>query len=108
MASQLEVVRFFLTFDGCNTKLSGMSSTELMNKAMELAADERAELARQLILSLDSPPPDSDADEAWNEEIERRLQRADRGDAKLIDWRESVERARKSLREVNGNENEAA
>jgi putative addiction module component (TIGR02574 family) len=76
-----------------------VSSAELMQKAMELSAEDRAELARQLIRSLEPETPDIDADEAWEAEIERRLQAVDRGDAKLIDWRESVARARHSLRE---------
>ena len=75
-----------------------MSSTELMNKAMELSAEDRAELARRLIASLDPAVPDAEAEQEWEAEIERRVEAADRGDAKLVDWRESVERARQSLR----------
>jgi putative addiction module component (TIGR02574 family) len=82
-------------------KAFGMSSAELMHKAMELSAGDRAELARQLIRSLEPEAPDVDADDAWEAEIERRLQAVDRGDAKLIDWRESVSRARHSLRKGN-------
>jgi putative addiction module component (TIGR02574 family) len=102
VAAELEVRAVFLDIRRPQYKAYCMSSTELLNKAMELSADERAELARRLILSLDSAPADADADGAWDKEIERRLERLDRGEAKLVDWRESVERARKSLREGKG------
>lgn len=72
--------------------------TELISRAMNLPSVDRAELARQLILSLD-PPSDKDAvADAWEEELERRLSAYDRGESTPIEWREAVERARTSLR----------
>ncbi len=70
---------------------------ELVTTALDLPADDRAELARQLILSLEPAQVDADADSEWEAEIERRLQAADRGDAALGDWRQAVERTRNSL-----------
>jgi putative addiction module component (TIGR02574 family) len=69
----------------------------LSERALKLPEDERAELARQLILSLETTEFDSDADTEWEAEIERRAATVDRGEAQLIDWRESVERIRASL-----------
>jgi len=70
---------------------------ELVSTALELSADDRAELARQLILSLEPAEVDADADSAWEAEIEHRLQAIDRGEVATVDWRQAVERARNSL-----------
>ncbi len=43
--------------------------------ALELDLDERAELAAELLASLDGAP-DDDAEAAWATEIERRAERA--------------------------------
>lgn len=48
--------------------------------ALGLAADERAELAHELLTSLDGPA-DSDAASAWEAEIERRLDALQSGQA---------------------------
>ena len=73
---------------------------ELIDRVMSLPADERAELARQLIVSLEPPAPDAadDVDAAWEEEIERRLGQVDRGEVELRDWRQSIERIRATLK----------
>jgi putative addiction module component (TIGR02574 family) len=76
-------------------------NAELVSKAMQLTADERAELARQLILSLEPAEADTDAEQAWDAEIERRLEAIDGGTARLTDWRESIERARAAIRKAN-------
>jgi putative addiction module component (TIGR02574 family) len=82
-------------------ELKDMSlSTEMIFKALELSADDRAELARQLILSLDGSEADNGAEEAWNAEIQRRLSAMDRQAPTLIDWRETVARARAALPKV--------
>ena len=70
---------------------------ELVSTALDLPADDRAELARQLILSLEPLEVDADADAAWEVEIESRLQAIDRGEIASVDWRKSIERARASL-----------
>ena len=59
---------------------------------LDLPADQRAELARELILSLEGETLDSDTDAAWEAEIERRLAALDRGEVVPVDWREAVER----------------
>jgi len=63
-------------------------STETLSKlrsdALSLPDAERAELAHALITSLDAPA-DSDARDAWEQEIVRRLAEIEAGTAKLID-----------------------
>jgi putative addiction module component (TIGR02574 family) len=62
-------------------------------------ANWRAELARELIASLDGPA-DADADQAWGEEIERRIAnwRADR--TKGVPWPEAEARILARLERV--------
>jgi putative addiction module component (TIGR02574 family) len=72
--------------------------TDLVCRAMNLSSVDRAELARQLILSLDPPTDDGAATDAWEAELERRLSAYDRGESTPIEWRDALERARASLR----------
>ena len=74
---------------------------ELINRVMSLSAGDRADLARQLIMSLEPVGPegaDDDVDAAWEGEIERRLDQVDRGEVELRDWRQSIERIRATLK----------
>jgi len=75
-----------------------MSSTlsELKKKASQLPEEERAELALSLIESLDGPV-DSDVEEAWQQEIERRVRQFERGEVELIPAEEVFARARRRL-----------
>jgi putative addiction module component (TIGR02574 family) len=54
------------------------AAKELFREALELAPGERAELAAELIASLDGEP-DVDADAAWAAEIDRRAADAKTG-----------------------------
>ncbi|MFY9316415.1 MAG: addiction module protein [Burkholderiales bacterium] len=56
-------------------------------EALKLEEPERAELAHDLVTSLDGPV-DPDAVGAWNTEILRRLAEIDSGAASLIDREE--------------------
>lgn len=56
----------------------------LCEEALMLPEAERAELARELVRSLDAPA-DADAAGGWEEEILRRLSQVDAGTAKLLD-----------------------
>lgn len=67
--------------------------------ALDLAEAERAELARDLLVSLDGPP-DPDAGEAWNREIEIRLAEFEAGTASVIDADEVLRRIDERLRQV--------
>jgi putative addiction module component (TIGR02574 family) len=69
---------------------------ELLQKAMSLPDEERAELASSLIDSLD-PAVDEDAEVAWQHEISRRMDEIKAGTAKTIPWREVQGRVRALL-----------
>src|SRR5579872_2723925 len=64
---------------------------KVRQEALELTASERAELAHDLVVSLDGAA-DADASEAWGREVLRRLDEIDAGTATLID-REEFSRA---------------
>jgi len=55
--------------------------------ALELPLSERAELARDLLASLDEPFDDpAEVEAAWLTEVERRLKEVDDGTATLVEW----------------------
>ena len=60
-------------------------ASELLQKALSLSDEERAELAGSLIDSLD-PAVEEAAEVAWNQEIARRIGDLDSGKAKTISW----------------------
>ena len=66
------------------------SEDDLLSRVLQLPSKERARLAHQLIASLDSLPTDSDAEEAWVAEIERRAADGDEG---TEDWASVRDRA---------------
>ena len=70
--------------------------TDLKEKASQLSDAERAELALSLIQSLDDPA-DSDVDEAWRLEIERRVGQIERGEVSLITGDDVFARLRRRL-----------
>ena len=63
----------------------------VLEEALKLTANERAEVAEQLIASLDEVP-DTDVEQAWQEEIQKRLQEIERGEVKTIPWEEVQKR----------------
>jgi putative addiction module component (TIGR02574 family) len=78
----------------------GIMTTEalkrLRSEIMTLSEAERAELAHELIKSLDAPQ-DNDVEEAWDREILRRISVVDAGQAKLLDREEFRRRMRSRL-----------
>ena len=58
---------------------------KLIREALELPLNERAEVAAELLASIDGEP-DSDAEAAWATEIERRARRAIAGESVGSDW----------------------
>jgi putative addiction module component (TIGR02574 family) len=70
---------------------------ELVDRVLLLPAGDRAALARKIILSLEPADFESDAEEAWDVEIEARLAQIDRGEVTPLDWCQAIERARASL-----------
>ena len=68
-----------------------MNAKQLLAEALQLAPEERATLASELIESLDEQI-DNDAEAAWSVEIRRRLERLDAGLAKTVPWAEARRR----------------
>jgi len=64
---------------------------ELLRDALSLPAEARAALIDSLIESLDIEV-DENAEEAWREEIYRRLQQIDSGAVKLLPWDDAQRR----------------
>lgn len=70
--------------------------SDLKKKAAQLPEQERAELALSLIESLDGPA-DPDVEEAWAQEIDRRVRQVEKGEAELIPAEEVFARIRRRL-----------
>lgn len=64
-------------------------------EALKLTIDERAKLAEHLIASLDE---DSEIEEAWAAETERRIAEIESGTVELIPAAEALSRARAALK----------
>lgn len=69
----------------------------LRQEALALSEMERAELARDLVASLDGPA-DAGASAAWDIEICRRINEIENGTATLLDPAEVLARARTRLK----------
>jgi putative addiction module component (TIGR02574 family) len=64
---------------------------DLLQKALSLSEEERAELASSLLDSLDATV-DEGAGNAWGEEIARRIADIDSAKAKTVPWEEDRRR----------------
>lgn len=73
--------------------MSSSSLEKLRTEALNLSETDRAELAQQLVASLDGAR-EPGAEEAWDVEILRRLAEIDAGTANLIDRTEFSQRMR--------------
>jgi putative addiction module component (TIGR02574 family) len=69
----------------------------ILAEALELELDARAELAAELLASLDGPS-DSDAEASWAIEIERRVAAIEAGTARLEPWDDVKRRIEGELR----------
>ena len=67
---------------------------ELSKKARSLALEERAQLAQELMESIDQES-DPEVEAAWETELASRIARYERGEAKLIPASEVFEAARR-------------
>jgi putative addiction module component (TIGR02574 family) len=74
------------------------SPAELLSEALHLPVEARAALADSLLDSLDTEV-DANAEEAWRDEIYRRLQEIDSGAVKLIPWQDAQRRLRTRLQQ---------
>jgi putative addiction module component (TIGR02574 family) len=75
--------------------------SQVLDAALALNPDQRAEVAHQLLLSLETEDFDEDADQAWAAEIQRRLQAIRSGNAVLRDWDEAVANIRRAIHSRN-------
>ena len=64
--------------------------------ALRLAPDARAELAAELLASLDGPA-DAEAEAAWNIEIERRIEAIESGEIELEPWEQLKHRIERDV-----------
>ncbi len=71
-------------------------TSQLLAQALQLPEQERADLAAELLDSLD-PATDDDVEKAWAAEIKRRLDEIDNGQATTISWQE----ARKIIQDLS-------
>ena len=69
------------------------STEHLLDAALALPADERAEFAEAVAQSL-RPEGESPLDESWREVIQRRSAELDRGAVTPVPWEEVRRRAR--------------
>jgi putative addiction module component (TIGR02574 family) len=79
-----------------------MTSTTLdrgRSEALQLSERERAELAHDLMKSLDAPA-EADAADAWDKEILRRLAEIEAGTEKLVDRAELRRQMEERLRRI--------
>lgn len=63
-------------------------AAEVLKESLALPPEARAALIGPLLDSLD-PDMSEDAEQAWREEIARRLQEIDSGAVKLLSWDEA-------------------
>lgn len=76
-----------------------MTIDEIRIRMMDLPVEDRAQLARELLLSLDGSELQNDLDLAWLKEVKRRADSVARGEMRLIDWQDSIARIEAALAE---------
>jgi putative addiction module component (TIGR02574 family) len=77
-------------------RMSSAAFDNLRSSVLSLSETERAQLACELVQSLDGTA-DADATEAWDKEIDRRVADIESGRAALIDRAEFNRRIRERL-----------
>ncbi len=74
------------------------TTDRILEDALALTAQERAEVAHRLILSLEPDEAhDANADQAWAEEIRRRRAAIRNGEMELRDWKDALLEIEKAL-----------
>ncbi len=73
------------------------TTSEVLQAAMSLNADERSELAHHLLLSLELDEPDPNVDQAWAEEVQHRRQAILEDPSRLSDWDEALTEIRREI-----------
>ncbi|HLG57293.1 MAG TPA: addiction module protein [Vicinamibacterales bacterium] len=72
------------------------TATDVLADALRLEPDARAEVAAELLASLDGPT-DPDAEAAWDAEIERRIEAIEAGTIRLEPWAEVKRRIERDV-----------
>jgi len=62
-------------------------AAQILHEALELPPEQRAALADSLLNSLDTEV-DADVEQAWQDEIERRIESVRNGTAEMVPWEE--------------------
>lgn len=77
----------------------GNDARTLLNEALSLPDSDRADLAAELLASLDQPASESqeDIDQLWAEEIERRAKQAVAGESRGEPWDDVRSRIERDL-----------
>ena len=65
-----------------------VKAEELLKLALDLPEADRADIAAQLIRSLDPDSDDEEVEAAWSDEIRRRIAAIDSGEERLLGWDE--------------------
>jgi putative addiction module component (TIGR02574 family) len=76
---------------------------EVLDKAMALSSHERGVLIDRLVESLDDEPPDEGVDQAWADEIKRRVDEVRSGKVKMIPGEEMRQWLSGRLRDAKKN-----
>jgi putative addiction module component (TIGR02574 family) len=71
------------------------ATRDLLTQALELPLDERAEMAAELLESLQDAEEDVEA--AWAAEIQQRVAAARAGELESTDWRTVLDRVQKDV-----------
>jgi putative addiction module component (TIGR02574 family) len=72
------------------------ATPDVLADALRLAPDARAEVAAELLASLDGPA-DPDAEAAWDAEIARRIEAIETGNVRLEPWAEVKRRIERDV-----------
>jgi len=72
------------------------NANDVLADALRLEPDSRAEIAAELLASLDGPA-DPDAEAAWDAEIERRIAAIEAGTVRLEPWSEVKSRIERDV-----------
>jgi putative addiction module component (TIGR02574 family) len=72
------------------------TAADVLADALRLEPDARAEVAAELLASLDGPA-DPDAETAWNAEIDRRIKAIEAGTIRLEPWTEVKRRIERDV-----------
>lgn len=73
------------------------TTSDIISAAMALPAEQRAEVAHQLLLSLEPIETNSDNEQAWSEQVRSRLKAIREAKTSLRDWNDALVDIRQSL-----------